>query len=81
MTLGIYSNARPMATLETKRRLGEPLRVLLLANSFTDDLRELWSGDRTLACGLFVPAKRCAGWANPFHERFKVRICCGTCGI
>jgi hypothetical protein len=44
MTLGIYSNARPMATLETKRRLGEPLRVLLLALSFRDDLRELWSG-------------------------------------
>jgi len=44
MTLEIYSNASPMATLEAKRRLGAPLRVLLLALSFRDDLRELWTG-------------------------------------
>ena len=44
MTLEIYSNASPMATREAQRRLGEPLRVLLLALSFRDDLRELWSG-------------------------------------
>jgi hypothetical protein len=31
MSLGIYPNASPMATREAKRRLGEPLRVLLLA--------------------------------------------------
>jgi hypothetical protein len=44
MTLGIFSNASPMATREAKRRLGEPLQVLLLALCFGDDLRELWSG-------------------------------------
>ena len=44
MTLEIYSNASPMATREAQRRLGEPLQVLLLALSFRDDLRELWSG-------------------------------------
>jgi hypothetical protein len=28
-------------------------------------------GDRILACGLFVPAKRCAGWGSPFDEKLK----------
>jgi len=46
MTLGIYSKASPMATLEAKRRLGGPLRVLDLALSFN---------------GLFVRAKRNSG--------------------
>jgi hypothetical protein len=46
MTLGIYSNASPMATLEGCAGWGEPLRVLLLALSFRDDLRELWSRRR-----------------------------------
>jgi hypothetical protein len=36
---------------------GEPLRVLLLAVSFRDDLRELWRGDTIFACGLFVPCE------------------------
>jgi hypothetical protein len=43
MPLGIYSNASPIATLKAKRRLGEPLQVLLLALPFRDDLRDLWS--------------------------------------
>ena len=44
MTLEIYSNASPMATREAQRRPGKSLQVLLLALSFGDDLRELWSG-------------------------------------
>ena len=44
MTLEIHSNASPMATREAQRRPGEPFQVLLLALSFGDDLRELWSG-------------------------------------
>ena len=44
MTSGIYSNASPMATREAQRRLAGAPRVLLLALSFRDHLRELWSG-------------------------------------
>ena len=44
MALEIYRNASLMATREAQRRLGEPLQALLLALSFRDDLRELWSG-------------------------------------
>src|SRR5664279_1054976 len=28
-------------------------------------------GDKVFACGLFVPAKRCAGWGSPFDEQVK----------
>ena len=51
MALEVYRNASLMATREAQRRLGEPLQALLLALSFRDDLRELWSGRRDLNLG------------------------------
>ena len=66
MTLGIYSNASPMATLEAKRRLGEsPFECSFGPFPSGMTCGNSGRGDRILACGLFVPAKRCAGLGEP----------------
>jgi hypothetical protein len=51
--------------------VGEPLQALLLALSLGMTCGNSGPGNRIFARGLFVRAKRRAGWQNPFGEKVK----------
>jgi len=72
MTLEIYANASPMATLRSAAQAGgSPFKCSFQPFPSGMTCGNFGGGDRILACGLFVPAKRCVGWGSPFDKQVK----------